>query len=138
MLQPVSSETVPPLVIEGDFSEEECHAMQRATLKLFEHWGLTDAEAVILLGGISLKTYRRWRAGEYGRVARDLADRMSNMLGIHKALRIIFKEPADGYRWIKAPNDAFAGKSAFDIMSAGAFTDILRVRRYLDSVRGGW
>lgn len=138
MLQPVSSENAPPLDFEDGFSDEECHAMQRAVLKLFEHWGLTDAEAVILLGGISLKTYRRWRSQEYGRVARDLADRLSNLLGIHKALRIIFKEPSDGYRWIKAPNDAFGGKSAFEIMSAGAFTDILRVRRYLDSVRGGW
>jgi len=63
---------------------------------------------------------------------------MSNLLGIHKALRIIFTDPQDGYNWIGAPNDTFAGESALDLMKSGAFTDILRVRAYLDSVRGGW
>ena len=138
MLQPISTNAAPPLLSDTGFSEDECQAMQRAILKLFGHWGLTDAEAVVLLGGVSLKTYRRWRTGEYGRVARDLADRMSNLLGIHKALRIIFTDPKDGYAWIKAPNDAFGGATAHQIMAAGAFTDILRVRKYLDNVRGGW
>ena len=138
MLQPVSDLQAPQLEHSEGFSEAECQAMQRAILKLFGHWKLTDAEAVILLGGVSLKTYRRWRAGEYGRVARDLAERMSNLLGIHKALRIIFSDPQDGYQWVRAANDAFAGQSAIDLLKAGGFTDILRVRRYLDSVRGGW
>ncbi|RMF34518.1 MAG: DUF2384 domain-containing protein [Alphaproteobacteria bacterium] len=112
--------------------------MQRAIPALFARWGLTDAEAAILLGGISTKTVQRWRDGAFGRVGRDLADRMSNILGIHKALRLIFTDPARGYAWIRKPNTAFGGASALEIMLGGGLEDLLRVRRYLDSARGGW
>lgn len=122
----------------GSYTEAETKAMQRAVLRLFEHWGVSDADAAIILGGIAPRTVSRWRAGELGRATRDLADRMSLLLGIHKALRILFEEPGRGYRWIKAPNDAFGGLSALDIMRQGGLTDIARLRSYLDSVRGGW
>ncbi|WP_148359223.1 MbcA/ParS/Xre antitoxin family protein, partial [Acidocella aminolytica] len=49
-----------------------------------------------------------------------------------------FKEPARGYGWIKAPNAAFSGRSALDVMLHGELTDLMRVRHYLDAERGGW
>ena len=100
--------------------------------------GVSDVDAATILGGISPKVYRRWKARDYGRVTQDLADRMSNILGIHKALRIIFAEPGAGYAWIGAANSTFGGRSPLDVMKRGGMDDILRVRRYLDSVRGGW
>lgn len=121
-----------------DHGDDETRAMQRAIPVLFARWELTDAEAAILLGGVSTKTVQRWREGAFGRVGRDLADRMSNILGIHKALRLVFVDPARGYNWIRKSNDAFGGASALEIMLRGGLEDILRVRRYLDSVRGGW
>ncbi|WP_415257257.1 MbcA/ParS/Xre antitoxin family protein [Sulfitobacter sp.] len=58
-------------------------------------------------------------------------------MGIHKALRIIFTEADRSYRWVKKPNDAFGGSSALEVMLGGELTDVMRVRRYLDAVRGG-
>jgi len=113
-------------------------AMQRSILNLFERWQLTDAEAAILLGDISTRTLGRWRKSDLGRVPRDLAERLSNLLGIHKALRLVFAEPQRGYAWVRKPNRDFGGHSALDVMLQGSLTDILRVRRYLDSLRGGW
>ena len=52
---------------------------------------------------LPVRTYRRWKAGELGRIDRDGKARLSNLMGIHKALRIIFREPQRGYAWIKAP-----------------------------------
>ena len=43
------------------FSEEEVHAMQRATINLFERWGMHDDEAATLLGGIAPRTYQGGR-----------------------------------------------------------------------------
>jgi hypothetical protein len=123
---------------EGSYTDAEMKAMQHTILRLFEHWGVSDADAAIILGGIAPRTVSRWRAGELGRATRDLGDRMSLLLGIHKSLRIIFEEPGRGYRWIKAPNDAFGGRSALDILRQGGMADIARLRSYLDSVRGGW
>ena len=59
-------------------------------------------------------------------------------MGIHKALRLLFKEPARGYGWVKRPNEAFGGTTALDVMLNGQITDIMRVRRYLDAMRGPW
>ncbi len=85
-----------------------------------------------------LRSYRRWKAEGPGRMSRDGRARLSNLLGIHKALRLIFIEPQRGYSWIKAANAAFDGRSALDIMLGGELTDLMRVRRYLDAERGGW
>lgn len=117
---------------------DEVHAMQRTVINVFARWGVTDTDAATLLGGFSAKTFKRWKKAEYGRVDRDLADRMSNILGIHKALRIVFSDSARGYKWISTPNKAFNGLSALDVMKAGGMGDLMRIRRYLDSVRGGW
>src|SRR3546814_15729489 len=77
-----------------------------------------------------LRSYRRWKAEGPGRVSRDGRSRLSNLMGIHKALRIIFSEPTRGYTWIRAANDAFGGASALDVMLGGALTDIMRARPY--------
>ena len=127
---------VPPLG--SSFGLEELRAMQRTVIALFERWGVSDVDASTILGGISAKTFRRWKDGDFGRVNRDLADRMSNLLGIHKALRIIFVDPASGYEWMRSRNSTLGDRSALDVMRQGGMEDIVRMRRYLDSVRGGW
>lgn len=118
-------------------TDEEAGAMFRAVVRLFQLWGTTDEQAAILLD-LPLRTYRRWKAGDLGRIDRDGKARLSNLMGIHKALRIIFGEPTRGYHWIKAPNEAFGGRSALEVMLGGELTDLMRVRRYLDAERGGW
>ena len=121
----------------ASLSEEEGAAMFRAALNLFRHWGVNDEQASTLLD-LSRRTFARWKAGESGRIGRDGRARLSNLMGIHKALRIIFRDPGRGYAWIQAPNAAFGGRSALDVMLGGELTDIMRVRRYLDAERGGW
>jgi hypothetical protein len=118
-------------------TQEEAAAMFRAVINLFGKWALTDEQAATLLD-MPLRTYRRWKAEGPGRISRDGRARLSNLMGIHKALRIIFTEAQRGYAWIVADNAAFAGASALDVMLGGELTDIMRVRRYLDAVRGGW
>ncbi|CUK27447.1 putative toxin-antitoxin system antitoxin component [Cognatishimia activa] len=132
-----SLKTEAPDFTPAPVTDEEGGAMMRAVLNLFAKWGLTDEEGAILLDQ-SVRTYRRWKAGQPGRLSRDTKARLSNLLGIHKALRIIFTDPARTYAWVKAPNKAFAQKSALDIMLGGELTDLMRVRRYLDAERGAW
>ena len=118
-------------------SDAEGAAMFRAAVNLFRLWQLTDEQAATLLD-LPLTTYRRWTAGSLGRIGRDGKARLSNLIGIHKALRIIFTEKQRGYDWIKAPNAAFAGRSALQVMLGGELSDLMRVRRYLDAERGAW
>ncbi|GGC59638.1 MbcA/ParS/Xre antitoxin family protein [Chelatococcus reniformis] len=116
-------------------TDEEAEAMFRASLNLFRLWGVTDDQAATMLD-LPRRTYARWKGGDIGRIGRDGKARLSNLMGVHKALRIVFSEAARGYAWIKAPNDAFGGRSALDVMLGGELTDLMRVRRYLDAERG--
>ncbi len=119
-----------------EISDAEGEAMARAVVNLFDRWDLTDAQACVLLGGLSPRTWARWKKGAIGRVPRDLKARLSNLMGIHKALRIIFTEPERAYGWVHRASTDFGGASALDLMLGGELTDIMRIRRYLDSVRG--
>ncbi|WP_099867601.1 MbcA/ParS/Xre antitoxin family protein [Pararhizobium haloflavum] len=123
--------------IPSPISEPEAAAMFRAVVNLLRRWAVTDDEAAILLD-LPVRTYRRWKADGPGRIDRDGKARLSNLMGIHKALRIIFSEPQRGYDWVRKDNDAFGGRPALEVMLGGELTDLMRVRRYLDAERGGW
>ena len=118
-------------------TDGEATAMFRAAINLFRLWSVTDEQAAVLLD-LPVRSYRRWKAGEIGRIDRDGKARLSNLMGVHKALRIVFREPQRGYAWIQASNSAFGGQTALAVMLGGELTDLMRVRRYLDSERGGW
>lgn len=128
-------DTQPRLFSANPITDDEAAAMFRAAVNLFRLWGTTDEEAATLLD-LPVRTYARWKAGALGRIDRDGKARLSNLMGIHKALRIIFREPQRGYAWMRAANDGFGGRSALDVMLGGELTDLMRVRRYLDAERG--
>jgi len=130
-------ETAQPDFVPDPITDEEAAAMFRASLNLLRLWRVTDEQAATLLD-LPLRSYRRWKAGEIGRISRDGKARLSNLMGVHKALRLIFREPQRGYDWIRAANAAFDGRTALDVMLGGELTDLMRVRRYLDHERGGW
>ena len=119
-------------------TEAEAAAMARAVVRLFENWQLSDAEAREILGGLAARTFARWKTGETGRIDRDLATRLSLLMGIHKGLRYLFAEPQRGYDWVKKPNRAFDNRSPAQVMSEGSIFALARVRHYLDAERGGW
>lgn len=135
LLMPI--DTLPGDFTAAPITDAEAAATFRAAVNLFRLWSVTDDQAAVLLD-LPVRTYRRWKAGETGRFDRDMKARLSNLMGIHKALRLIFNEPQRGYAWIGTPNAAFAGRSALDVMLGGELTDLMRIRRYLDAERGGW
>jgi len=135
MLQQVDTAPVP--FQNSPVTQAEGAAMFRAAVTLFGKWGATDEQAATLTD-MPVRTYRRWKAEGPGRMSRDGLARLSNLMGIHKALRVIFQEPQRGYDWVKASNAAFRGASALEVMLGGELTDLMRVRRYLDAERGGW
>ena len=72
------------------------------------------------------------------RLSADTLERISYVMGIYKALRILLPTEEAANDWVKKPNTArgFNGKSALDRMLAGRVIDLADVRRYLDAERG--
>lgn len=136
-LQPVSVSS-DDRVSSAAISDAEAAALARTTVNLFRAWGLSDAEACTLLGGMSVRTWARWKEGTVGRIDRDLRMRMAHLMGIHKGLRYLFRDPARGYAWVRTPNAAFDGLSALGVMLRGDMGDLAAMRAYLDAERGAW
>ena len=60
-------------------SAAEGAAMFRAVVNLFARWGLTDEQSATLLD-MPLRSFRRWKTGEPGRLGRDGKARLSNLM----------------------------------------------------------
>jgi Protein of unknown function (DUF2384) len=119
-------------------SKESREALAKMISRLFDHWGIatTDQCALLGLAPTSRMTLARYRKGSPLDNNVDLLGRAGHLLGIHKALRIIFPHNRDlVYKWPTTPNATFAGKTPLEIMHSG-YEGLLAVRRYLDFERG--
>ena len=109
----------------------------KAFFAIMEKWGVSNDEAKRLLGQPSKSTFHNWKSGSIGaRTAGefDLASRISYLLGIFRALELLYQQPEMADSWVRKPNEAFGGQSALERMSAGQMVDLAAVREYLDSV----
>jgi hypothetical protein len=112
--------------------------LARMIVQLLDHWQLNATDQALLLGlsSQSRSTLARYRRGEPLADSADLLARAGHLLGIHKALRILFPQDRDlAYRWVAAPNRRFGERAPLEIMKQG-FEGLLAVRRYLDFERG--
>jgi hypothetical protein len=117
-------------------------AAGRVALKGFfaitDGWDLSAGEQQVLLGGIGRTTCAKYRKLPEVALARDTLERISYIMGIHKALLILFGANERAAAWLRKPNSAqpFHGRSALERLLAGSVTDLAAVREYLDAMRG--
>ena len=112
----------------------------RAFFALAERWGLGADEQRALLGWPSRSTFFAWKKGQVAAVPYDTLTRLSLLLGIYKALHILYPDDAFADEWIKMrnSNQMFAGRRPLDLMIQGDVEALYAVRRLLDARRGGW
>lgn len=93
-----------------------------------------------LLGDLPPATYHRYAAKGAPALGRDLLERISLVLGIVKALRLVFADDEVGRRWLRAANTdaSFGGRSPAAFTLQGSVAHLYTVRRYLDAWRGVW
>lgn len=79
----------------------------------------------------------REKAGA-ARLSPDTLERISYVLGIFKALRILLPRAEARAAWLRNPNSdpEFGGASPIAVMTEGKVANLYRVRRYLDGQRG--
>ncbi len=109
----------------------------KAFFGITHKWRLSAEQERTLLGA-TLATFYRWKKNKNGSLTQDTLERISYVLGIYKALRILLPSEDAANKWIKKPNKSplFGGKSALDKLLVGRVIDLADVRRYLDAERG--
>lgn len=123
-------------------SREERERLSTSALKAFfnliSRWGIRDEDARLLLGGISNGPYYTWKKQPERLLDTDILTRISYLIGIFKALHILYGEQlAD--EWIQLPNKnrIFGGRTPLDYIMRGGLPALQTVRRLLDARRGG-
>jgi len=111
----------------------------RTFLNVASSWKLSVEEQRALLGWPAESTYFKYKAGKVSALGYDTLMRISIVLGIYKALHILYPEPQLADAWIRLPNTnpMFGGRPALALMVEGGMDSLYQVRRLLDSRRGG-
>jgi len=103
-------------------------------------WQLSVTEQRALLGWPATSTFHKYKSGDIAALSFDTLTRLSLVIGIYKSLQVLYPEPAFADAWVRMPNSnpLFGGKPALALMTDGGIDGLFRVRRLLDSRRGGW
>jgi hypothetical protein len=117
----------------------EQERLSPAAIELFVNitkiWSLKDAQALGLLGIVTVSTLPEWKTGMEGRALdEDALMRISFLIGIFKALNLYHgQDLAD--RWVTLPNQnpLFAGKAPVDYMIQHGCSGMKQVGRLLDA-----
>lgn len=115
----------------------------RAFLNVADHWELTEKDRLSILGQPSRSAYYGWvkkaQDGADLTLGVDVLLRISAILGIHKALTILFHDPDQAMIWLRGPHKAvpFSGQAPIALATSGTQDGLLSLRRYLDAWRGG-
>lgn len=110
----------------------------KAFARIAGNWSLSLREAAAL-ADMSESTWKRARRPSYaGDLTKDQMLRLSALIGLYKSLELYFDEPLSR-EWVRLPNRGpeFEGQRPIDAMVAGGLPKIMRVRAYMDALRGG-
>ena len=109
-----------------------------AFFAIVEKWKLRNEDAMALLGGTSNGRYFELKKSHKGVLSQDELTRVSLLIGIFKALNILFSQRLAN-QWTSRPNSnpMFNDAPPLALLTRAGVPGMLGVRRLLDSRRGG-
>ncbi len=112
----------------------------RTFLNICAAWDLSVNQQRGLLGWPAPSTYHKYKAGQTGTLSFDMLSRISLVLGIYKALHILYPQAELADQWVRLrnANPLLGGKPPLELMIDGGIDGLHRVRRLLDARRGAW
>jgi uncharacterized protein (DUF2384 family) len=105
---------------------------------IVDKWQLRNEDAMTLLGGASHGRYFELKKNRKGLLSQDELTRISLLIGIFKALNILFNQRLAN-QWVSRPNanPMFNDGPPVQYLTRGGVPAMIGVRRLLDSRRGG-
>ncbi|EHA1127146.1 hypothetical protein BOO92_13995 [Vibrio navarrensis] len=111
----------------------------KAADNILSKWGCTAKQAQNILK-LSKSSYHKFKATpESTKLSDDQLERVSYILNMHQALRIVFSNPQNvtGFMTMKNNNEYFAGRTPLEVIESGKFADLYEVFKRVDALRGG-
>jgi uncharacterized protein (DUF2384 family) len=109
-----------------------------AFFSIVDKWQLRNEDAMALLGGASHGRYFELKKNRKGILSQDELTRISLLIGIFKALNILFNQRLAN-QWASRPNSnpMFGDAPPLQLLTRAGVPGMIGVRRLLDSRRGG-
>ena len=129
-----------PLIDLNEKSERErlSPAAMRTFFNIMDRWEIRDEDGRALLGGVSNGAFYDMKKSPDRVLEADRLLRISYLIGIFKALNILYSEKlADSWIQLANSNRIFGGQSPLAYMIKGGLPAMQTVRRLLDARRGG-
>jgi hypothetical protein len=110
----------------------------RTFFSIARAWELDVNEQRALLGWPPSSTFHKYKSGDGGVLSFDALSRLSLVLGIYKALHVLYPERAFADRWMRMPNSnpVFGGRTPMALVADAGLDGLFRIRRLLDGRRG--
>lgn len=111
----------------------------KAAFTILEKWDCSPEQAQAILR-LPRATFYKYRSHpESARLDKDQLTRISYLLNIHQALRIVFDNPENVYGFMakRNHNPYFNGRTPLEIIEGGDFAALYETFKRIDSLRGG-
>ena len=124
-----------------DLSDVDCRrrlspAALEAVTRIGKAWQLPAETTAELLGTTRSSFYDKRKHG--GELSHDQLTRASLLIGIYKALHILFSEAvADSWVTVDNRHPLFGSRKPVEVMAHGGIPAMIEVRSLLDARRGG-
>ncbi|TVP60038.1 MAG: DUF2384 domain-containing protein [Halomonadaceae bacterium] len=114
------------------------HVALKGFFNICAEWGCSQEEMMQMLGGVSRTTLAKYQKLPYIKLSRDTLERISYIMGIYKALRLMYPTAERANRRVRLATSElpFSGTSALAFMARGSMKHLMLARRYFDAKRG--
>jgi hypothetical protein len=111
----------------------------KTVFNILDRWGCSPDTAWHILGMKKSTYYKNKDKAHTPKLSRDQIERISYILNIHAALRVVFDNPTNVYGFMSMQNfnPFFNGSAPLEIIAKGNFGALYETFKRIDSLRGG-
>lgn len=111
-------------------------------IKIMERWGATHQQISMTLG-VSRQVLKRAKDVQFETIALESQQlgRITCILNMHAALRVLFENPVNVYGFVSMSNgnEFFDGRRPLDVIADGSLASLYETSRRLEGMLyGGW
>lgn len=111
----------------------------KAAVQILANWGCDSGQMADILGMGRSNFFRLKKDPGKAKLSVDQLDRISYLLNIHQALRLMFDNPENiyGFMGMRNHNPYFNGTAPLELITRGHLADLYEVSKRIDALRGG-
>ena len=111
----------------------------KVAIKILKNWGCSNEQMQSILSVSRAALFKYKDAPQTARLTQDQIQRISYILNIHAALRVIFsnQDNVNNFMSLKNHNPYFEGATPLSLIDTGSFAALYEVFKRIDCMRGG-